>query len=184
MLASFDRKGRARDTFAQEEVHVLRGCITYHVSPRADPDEHRDCRRIDHLSSTSVACAGSTERLSQDFLLPTARRMGYISPRTTECDTWRVPNDWDEHDPLKCFTDQCANTLGLGQSPTVASKCRKQRRHARASHCFVVGLCLTPDGHLKSFTRTSLSDCRTDSERPGCYPNGDGLPATVDYCRC
>lgn len=181
MLASFDRRGRARDTFAQEEVHVLRGRITYHVSPRADSDEHRDCRRIDHLSSTSVACAGSTEPLSQDFLLPTARRMGYNSPRTTECDTWRVPNDWDEHDPLKCFTDQCANTLGLGQSPTVASKCRKQRR---ASVALVCRRIMPHTGHLESFTRTSLSDCRTDSERPGCYPNGDGLPATVDYCRC
>lgn len=181
MLASFDRKGRARDTFAQEEVHVLRGCITYHVSPRADPDEHRDCRRIDHLSSTSVACAGSTEPLSQDFLLPTARRMGYNSPRTTECDTWRVPNDWDEHDPLKCFTDQCANTLGLGQSPTVASKCRQQRC---ASIALVCRRIMPHTGHLESFTRTSLSDCRTDSGRPGCYPNGDGLPATVDYCRC
>lgn len=181
MLASFDRRGRARDTFAQEEVHVLRGRITYHVSPRADPDEHRDCRRIDHLSSTSVACAGSTERLLQDFLLPTARRMGYNSPRTTECDTWRVPNDWDEHDPLKCFTDQCANTLGLGQSPTVASKCRKQRC---ASVALVCRRIMPHTGHLESFTRTSLSDCRIDSERPGCYPNGDGLPATVDYCRC
>lgn len=118
MLASFDRRGRARDTFAQEEVHVLRGCITYHVSPRADPDEHRDCRRIDHLSSTSVACAGSTEPLSQDFLLPTARRMGYNSPRTTECDTWRVPNDWDEHDPSpKMFHRPMRKHPGIGAEP-------------------------------------------------------------------